>query len=145
MVERVESGHGVHRAGHELDLGEVGVEEVGSRDSFASSPQLLLGEIDSRELKPLREPGCLRRAAAATELDHPGALGEPRDELVAPLGPRVAGDPLLPRFPSVGHGVIAGADELRARVAHSTSTSSSRAAASARWSASTDVSAVAIT
>ena len=107
--------------------------------------ELRLREVDAGEPEALGEPLRLRCAAAAAQLDDARALGQPQEQLVAPLGARIVGDLRLPGLPRVDHRVVARADQLRPRVAHSTSTSSSRAASSARRSASTDVSAVAIT
>ena len=121
------------------------MEERRFGDAFPSAPELLGREVDRGEPEALGQQPRLIRAAAAAELDHAAASRKSRDELVAPVGPRIVGDLCLPRLPGVDHRVVAGRDESRARVRHATSTSSRPAACSARCSASMEVGAVAIT
>ena len=79
---------------------------------------------------------------SSSTLEPPGSRV---DERVGPLLPGVVDDPALPRDELVGDRVVRLGDEPCPRVAHSTSTVSSRAAASARSSAWMFVSAIAIT
>ena len=145
VVQDVERRHRVDRGRVELELRDVPVEERRFGDAFPSAPELLGREVDRGEPEALGQQPRLIRAAAAAELDHAAASRKSRDELVAPVGPRIVGDLCLPRLPGVDHRVVAGRDESRARVRHATSTSSRPAACSARCSASMEVGAVAIT
>src|SRR3954462_6840037 len=140
MIEDVERRDGVERAPVEPDRRQVAVDELRVGYTLACAAQLLLGEIDTDEPRVSCELAGLACAVATAELDDACLRWERSEELVEPLVAGIVGDLRRPVFPRVGHCVVARGEESRTRIAHSTSTSSSRAAASARSRASRFVS-----
>ena len=145
VVERVEGDDRVEAAGREVERREVGAEELGFGNRGACPLDLPRRDVDAGHAEPRREPLRVRHAGAAAELEHARAVREARRQLVLPVAPGVADDAVAPCGERLADRVVAVGDDLRSRVRHSTTTRSSRAAASARCSASRFVSATAIT
>src|SRR5579859_5394386 len=147
MVEHVEGTDGVERAHRQLELEEVGVEELRIRHVLPGATDLLGGDVDAGHAEPLRQLRRVGRPSAAAELEDGGAVRQPRGEMRGPFAARIVLDPVAPVGEPVRDPVVAGPDDLDARICHSnsTSTSTSAAAASARAAASSPVSPSAIT
>ena len=114
------------------------------RGARARAPQLFRRQVDAGQAK-LRASSRV----SAVPLPQPSSSTPPRREVARSARPATLrgdrSDRRRPGLPRVGHRVVAGADECGPRIAHSTSTSSRLAAASARSRASRFVLAVAIT
>src|SRR6478609_10450647 len=92
VVQHVERAHRVERARRELDRGQVALYERRLRHARARTPQLLLGEVDARQVEALRELARLDGAVAAAELDDVRALREPLEQALQPLATRIVCD-----------------------------------------------------
>jgi hypothetical protein len=149
VVEDVERAHCVEARVIERGREEVCLDQLGARGMCPGQIELGARDVDAGDTEPLREEQGARLAAPAPELEHAGVVGQAVDEQVEPLESGVALDPSGPVVEDGGHRVVPAGDNCDAWISrtrgHSTSTTSCRAAASARASASTDVSAIAIT
>ncbi len=151
MVERVERCDRVERPCVQLERGEVGEDEMCPRDVGAGASNLLRRDVDSGDSEAFCiEDARVRRPVSTPELEDACAWGQSRGELSAPSVALVADDAVAVLREVVGHRVVPLADDARARIVHaatpaSTSTRKSEAAASARRTASSGVSAIAMT
>ncbi len=82
------------------------------RDALPRAPHLLGGDVDSRQVRPLRENACGPDAGPGPELEHVGPVGQQREQLLEALEPARSGDPPLPGRKGVGTGVVAAGDDV---------------------------------
>ena len=118
VVEDVEGADRVERAGRQLELGEVGADELGLGDRGTRTLDLARRDVDACQREAVGEPPRLRRSAAAAELEQPRTRIEAGGEVVLPLAAGVAHDPLPPSGEGLAHDVVAVGDDLRPRVRH---------------------------
>jgi hypothetical protein len=75
VVEDVQGDDCVERSALDLDLREAGVDEPGSRRAFPRASHLLGGDVDSHQVRPLREKARGTDARPGPALEHVGAVG----------------------------------------------------------------------
>ena len=118
VVEGVERGDRIEGSGRQLELGDVGADELGHGNRGSRTFHLQRRDVHARHREALGEPSRLRRSAAAADLEHARAVRKTCHELVLPLAAWVADDLLPPGGESLTHRVIAVRDDLRSGIAH---------------------------
>ena len=124
VIERVERDDGVERRGIELQAGEVRLDERCIRHRGAGAAHLLGRDVDAGHLEACGEALRIWNTRTAAELEHAGAVLQPRHQLVLPLAARIPQNPVAPVGEAFAHRVVAATDELCARIAHPTPTRS---------------------
>ena len=120
MIERVERDDRLERLRLELERREVGANERGFRHRGSGATHLRRRDVDPRHLKAGGKALCIGYTRTAAQLEHARPVLQPRNELVLPLSAWVAHDPVAPLGEALAYRVVAPTDELRPRIAHST-------------------------
>ncbi len=116
VVEGVERGDGVELPWLQLERGEVGLDEIRARDVRASARDLLRGDVDAGDAKPLGEELRIRDSGPAAELEDARSVVQPRGERITPRPPRVVDDPVAPLEEAVADRVVPALDDSRSRI-----------------------------
>src|SRR5207248_11192429 len=103
VVEDVEGADGVEGSSGQLEPEEVGVDELRVRDVLPRTADLLCGYVDTGYTESPRELGRVGQPGPAAELEHGGAVRQPRGQIGRPLAARIALDLVAPLREAVGN------------------------------------------